>query len=115
MSPPATRIGLDDSLLGGFTEEERARIRAGENFALWGWKDIARAIEKSQRTTIDRANRDAHPLPVEWEDDRVFARAWNLIAWRQDQRRAHRYHRELARLGSPLVSDSHPPTPTRAA
>lgn len=111
MSPGTapSAIGLNDSLLGGFSPPERERIRAGENFALWGWKEIARVIEKSERTAHDRANREVDPLPVEWEDERPFVSAWNVIAWRQNQRRSHRYHRELVRLASPLVEAGPPP------
>lgn len=101
MTAAASTIGLDDSLLGGFTDPERVRIRAGENFALWGFKDIARAIEMSVRTAIELANRDE--LPVIWEGRRPFVTAWSIIWWRWERRHSHRIHRELKRLGSALV------------
>ena len=112
MTEARNNIGIDDSLLGGFTEPERARIRGGEDFAIWGWKDIARSLEISERTAYEHANRDFHPLEVVWEGRRPFVTAWYVMSWRKGERIAHRLRRELARLASPLVE---PGPPARVA
>ena len=91
MSRDLTKVTLDDA-----------------DATAWGWKDIARVLGRGARTAQARAQRNIDPLPVFWEDDRVGAYVHAILRWRSNQRRSHKYHRELVALRKAAASSPGP-------